>query len=180
MLYCNLLFFFFFFLPFSRNWDSLFRTIKAFIWSVSRLHLLTVLLLLSAEFVFSVGAEMLLYICSKSVNHDCIKLKEAGWTTQVLHVTSIIHTPDKVFLKAKEKRDSLRWDLNHRNKQKLKYIPSIYKKTCSQSAAFRGKTKFLHVIFRAGAIKVLKCLRTGTVDLRFVFKGHIIQLLTIY
>lgn len=48
---------------------------------------------------------MLLYIY-KSVNHYDIKLKVAGSTIQVSHLTFIIHTVDRVFMKTKETRDS--------------------------------------------------------------------------
>lgn len=36
------------------------------------------MLFLSGEFVFSAAAELLLYICGKSVNHDYNNLKVAG------------------------------------------------------------------------------------------------------
>lgn len=71
--------------------------------------------------MFPAGAELLLYIHSKSVNHDDITPKVAGLKNRVSDVTFIIHTLDKVFLKiTKTKQKTARGgELDPRKKQIL-------------------------------------------------------------
>lgn len=116
---------------------------------------------------------MLLYIPGKSVNHDYIILKVAGLTTQVLHVTFIIHPLDKVLVKTKKNK---REGLNNREKQMLishQLTLVCLSKCCLQGHHLSSLLVKYRVVKTVLEAFICKCLKIVTVDLRFVLESLI-------